>query len=70
MSINDPQFKDKKYIGDAVYLAWDGYGVMLSTKRGYTEHCIYLEPPLLEALHKYYTRMLEKQTSEPKANGS
>lgn len=40
----------KAYIGDAVYVEFDGYGIELSTLRAGVRHYIYLEPEVFDSL--------------------
>lgn len=50
----------KEYIGDAVYVAYDGFGVVLTTEDGYSvTNRIVLEPEVWEALEGYVTRLKE-----------
>ena len=45
---------DKRYIGDAVYVAFDGFGLILTTEDGIqATNTIYLEPEVWEALRTY-----------------
>mgnify|MGYP003630552578 CR=1 FL=1 len=37
----------KEYLGDGVYIEFDGYGVWLSTQRGDNLERIYLEPIMI-----------------------
>jgi len=41
---------DGEYIGDGVYAGFDGYGVWLKTVRDGVEHCIYLDPVMVDRL--------------------
>ena len=48
------------YLGDAVYAEFDGYGVWLRANDHREKFCtdkVYLEPPVLEALNRFYKRM-------------
>jgi hypothetical protein len=61
----------KQYIGDGVYVEFDGFGLMLSTKRaaepiddGTVTHFIYLEPDIYLALTKFVAHLAD-QTREP-----
>jgi len=41
----------KVYLGDAVYAAYDGYGLVLTTEDGIqTTNTIYLEPEVVQSL--------------------
>lgn len=50
----------KEYIGDGVYVDFDGYQIWLSTDRGGVTHEIALEPSLLKALDHYRERLKQK----------
>ena len=42
---------DKAYIGDGVYVEFDGYGLLLTTENGIeTTNSIYLEPDVYSSL--------------------
>lgn len=46
----------KVYLGDSVYVDFDGYGLILTTENGYPDdprNKIFLEPAVFEALVKY-----------------
>lgn len=43
---------NEKYLGDAVYAAFDGYSIRLRTGDG-NNHVIFLEPKVYEALVRY-----------------
>jgi hypothetical protein len=50
----------KEYIGDAVYVDWDGHALLLTTEDGIrATNVIYLEPEVLDALGDYIRRMRE-----------
>ena len=53
---------DKRYIGDGVYVAHDGYHVWLTTNRedGRGGHQIALEPAVLKALDEYRRELAKK----------
>jgi hypothetical protein len=47
----------KQYIGDSVYADFDGYHVVLTTENGLSgdpSNRIYLAPPEMDALIKYF----------------
>ncbi len=49
---------NKEYIGDAVYVAYDGFGVVLTTEDGHSvTNRIVLEPEVWEHLEEYVTRL-------------
>ena len=53
------------YIGDGVYVSFDGYHIWLKTQREEGEwHTIALEPSVLEALNRYAKRIVEAAKSE------
>lgn len=44
----------KQYIGDGVYVNYDGHGISLTTEQGLQpDNIIYLEPEVISALEKY-----------------
>lgn len=46
---------EKRYLGDGVYAASDGYHIILTTEDGIrVQNTIFLEPPVLAALNRYY----------------
>lgn len=48
------KMKDKTYIGDQVYVTYDGYHVILTTENGIaTTNQIYMEPEVLAAFIKW-----------------
>lgn len=47
---------DKEYIGDGVYVWWDGFSLHLTTERNDGTHFIYIEPQMLNALNNYFKR--------------
>lgn len=51
----------KEYIGDSVYVDWDGEYIVLTTENGYgPNNTIALEPPVMEKLIRYHERMIEQ----------
>ncbi len=45
---------EKRYLGDAVYVGFDGYHIVLTTEDGVeVSNAIYLEPMVFDALVKY-----------------
>lgn len=45
---------DKRYIGDGVYVAYDGHGLILTTEDGVSvTNRIYLEPSVIDAMSQY-----------------
>lgn len=51
---------DCEYIGDGVYVSFDGYQLELSTQRETTER-IYLEPQVYKNLLRYVERLKDRQ---------
>jgi hypothetical protein len=47
---------DKEYLGDGVYVRFDGYQIWLETQQGMA---IALEPPVFAALVAYVKRLQE-----------
>ncbi len=51
---------NKKYLGDSVYVASDGFGLVLTTENGQgPSNTIYLEPETWTALVKYQKAMAD-----------
>jgi len=51
----------KAYLGDSVYIDFDGYGLVLTTENGIeTTNRIYLEPEVFNKL-EVYVKELKKQ---------
>lgn len=51
----------KQYLGDAVYIKFDGSGFTLTTENGEHEtNTIYLEQEVIEALKLYVKETLER----------
>lgn len=54
------QLKRKQYLGDAVYVVFDGYHVVLTTEDGErTTNSIYIEPEVLHAFELYVKGLRE-----------
>jgi hypothetical protein len=72
--LTDEQIKDlqqQEYIGDGVYVSFDGYHIWLTTSRGYEyvmEHKIALEPQVIRALGNYLTKLNQRIRSFIEAN--
>jgi hypothetical protein len=50
----------KEYIGDGVYVSWDGYHVVLTTENGIeTTNTIYLEPSVQIELVKFFEKIVK-----------
>ena len=55
----------KDYLGDGVYVEYDGYTVVLYTSNGVTNNShIYLEPEVIEALNRYIANLKENITND------
>ena len=51
---------EKDYIGDGVYVDFDGYHIVLTAENGvYATDTIALEPPVFEALLRFNARLQE-----------
>jgi len=47
----------KEYIGDAVYVVFDGYGIwLLANDSEYPTDRVYLEPNVLDSLNNFYKK--------------
>ncbi len=58
----------KVYIGDSVYVDFDGYSLILTTENGFgPTNTIYMEPSVCEALKLYVDRL--KTNTPSVANG-
>jgi hypothetical protein len=58
-----------EYLGDSVYAGFDGYHVWLNTQNGYPDdprNAIALEPPVLEALNRYVSKLREHFANKQK----
>lgn len=58
-----PQLQDEEYLGDSVYVAHDGYHIVVTTSNGYADdqrNKIALEPSVLRRLYKYVEKFKEK----------
>jgi len=51
---------DRAYIGDGVYVSFDGWNIWLETERDDQLHSIAIEPPVLEALNDYFVGIKRK----------
>ncbi len=51
--------KDKVYLGDGVYVVYDGFAWILTTEDGISaQNTIYLEPSVLDSFIEYLKPML------------
>lgn len=54
---------DKQYIGDGVYVDYDGYGFILTTENGIEQtNIIILEPEVYESLVRYVDRIKQQES--------
>ena len=54
----------KQYIGDGVYVAFDGYAIVLTTENGIdVTNTIVLEPEVFAALLRYQTALNSEQSA-------
>lgn len=54
----------KVYLGDSVYVAFDGFGLVLTTENGFgPSNTIVLEPEVYEALTQYVARLVAARTN-------
>lgn len=44
---------DETYLGDGLYVSFDGFQLTLRAPRHDGDHCVYLEPATYEALTNY-----------------
>lgn len=57
---------NKQYLGDSVYVDFDGFGFVLTTENGYPDdprNRVVLEPEVYEALAKYVERFKASATT-------
>jgi hypothetical protein len=52
------------YIGDGVYVEFDGYGVWLRANSPDSDKEVYLEPSVLEALNRFFKRCVIAQIKQ------
>lgn len=53
---------NQEYLGDGVYVQYDGYMTILITTNGYdTTNKIYLEPEILQAFEQYCQRVIHNK---------
>ena len=57
---------DKQYLGDSVYVDYDGYHFILTTENGdEVSNRVFLEPIVFAALKNYVDRLKEPQPQDP-----
>lgn len=47
------EFKDETYLGDGLYVSFDGWHVILRAPRGGIDHWIGMEPEVLARFQRY-----------------
>lgn len=52
----------RDYIGDGVYVEFDGFGIELRANSPDSPHVVYLEPQVLEALNRFAKRCAAQQS--------
>jgi hypothetical protein len=52
------------YLGDGLYVLWDGYGVKLRAPREHGDHWVYLEPDILYAFEQFIRNVKEEVKKE------
>lgn len=50
------------YLGDGLYVSFDGYMIILRAPRGDTDHWVGLEPEIFDALVAYRKRLNDRIT--------
>ncbi len=57
--------KEKTYLGDGVYAAFDGYGINLTTENGIqTTNEIHLEPQVLDNLNQFRESLTKRENND------
>lgn len=62
LCIKETTMPNKEYLGDSVYVEFDGFGLTLTTNNGYPDdprNEIYLEPKIVENMIKYFDKIKE-----------
>jgi len=55
----------KEYIGDSIYVDYDGYHLVLTTENGMgPSNIIFIEPLVMENLIEYFTKKILTPTSK------
>jgi hypothetical protein len=58
----------KSYLGDSVYVDFDGFSIVLTTENGYEpNNWIYMEPMIVDAFIGYVKRLSEANSAAPDA---
>lgn len=52
---------EETYLGDGLYARWDGYAVWLRAPREHGDHCVALEPQVLDTFLQF-VRDLKEET--------
>lgn len=55
---------ENSYLGDGLYVAWDGFMFTLHTQRGNQTHYVCLEPHALQAFSNFVKKCLTTTTTE------
>lgn len=56
--------ESKRYLGDSVYVDFDGYHIVLTTENGYgPSNTIYLDADVVDALQKYVHELEGRRVS-------
>ena len=62
--------REKCYLGDAVYAAFDGFNIVLTTEDGVSAtNVICIEPEVLDALNEYAARIKAKYENKTPNQG-
>lgn len=60
------KYLKKSYLGDGLYVHFDGFSFILSTERENGEHYVGLEPDMLESLFFYRNGLYEDLKTKEK----
>lgn len=52
----------EEYLGDGLYVSFDGWQFTLRTPRDHSNHYVCLEPEVLAAFEQYVKRIREEKT--------
>lgn len=65
IQMDKPMSRHKDYMGDGVYVAFDGCGFDLTAENGISvQHFIYLEPEVIAALLRYVKRIYDMHDAQ------
>lgn len=63
-AVDRPDATARDYLGDGVYVAFDGYGIWLTAEDGISAtDAIYFEPVVYKALQRFMERLKERLDS-------